>query len=76
MWKYSKLAKNLILKRQIHTNLNRASNFDISEEVKHGLEIGAPIVALESTIITHGMPFPENMSCALEVEDIVRQQVD
>ena len=34
---------------------------------------GAPIVALESTIITHGMPFPGNLDMARSVEHIVRQ---
>lgn len=49
--------------------------FDLSEEVKSGLSEGRPVVALESTIITHGMPFPRNIQCALEVEEIVRSQV-
>lgn len=34
-----------------------------------------PVVALESTIITHGMPKPHNINTALEVEQIVREQV-
>ena len=33
---------------------------------------GGPVVALESTIITHGMPFPTNLAMAGEVEDIIR----
>ncbi|XP_018365889.1 PREDICTED: pseudouridine-metabolizing bifunctional protein C1861.05 [Trachymyrmex cornetzi] len=37
---------------------------------KHGL----PIVALESTIITHGMPYPDNLDTALKVEDAIRKQ--
>ena len=36
---------------------------------------GMPIVALESTIITHGMPYPENLETALQVEDAVRKNV-
>ena len=45
---------------------------DLSPEVKEALEHGAPVVALESTIITHGMPYPENVSTARAVEDAVR----
>lgn len=43
-----------------------------SPEVSQALAEGRPVVALESTIITHGMPFPDNTSMAAEVEDIVR----
>lgn len=34
-----------------------------------------PIVALESTIITHGMPYPDNFNTALKVEDTIKKQV-
>ena len=44
----------------------------ISDEVKSAIAKKDPIVALESTIISHGMPFPQNEKTALEVEDIVR----
>ncbi|WAR16203.1 PSUG-like protein [Mya arenaria] len=40
---------------------------------KAALHDGKPLVALETTIVTHGMPHPHNLSTALEVEDIVRQ---
>ena len=43
-----------------------------SKEVAAALESGAPIVALESTIISHGLPRPSNLSVAIEVEEIVR----
>ena len=43
-----------------------------SEEVKQAKESGKPIVALESTIISHGMPYPTNVQTAREVEEIVR----
>jgi len=46
---------------------------DISPEVKEALEQGKPIVALESTIISHGMPYPQNVETALNVEKIVRE---
>jgi pseudouridylate synthase len=44
----------------------------LSEEVARALQNGEPLVALESTIISHGMPFPQNMETALNVEKIVR----
>jgi len=45
----------------------------ISEEVKLAIEAKQPVVALESTIISHGMPYPENIKTALECEAIIRQ---
>lgn len=44
-----------------------------SDEVRDALQSDAPIVALESTIITHGMPFPQNLETARLVEDEVRK---
>jgi pseudouridylate synthase len=44
----------------------------VSGEVKAALAAGKPVVALESTIITHGMPYPQNLAMAREVEDVVR----
>lgn len=41
-------------------------------EVRAALEAGRPVVALESTIVTHGMPFPANVETALAVEAVVR----
>ncbi|MBR0481924.1 MAG: pseudouridine-5'-phosphate glycosidase, partial [Firmicutes bacterium] len=37
---------------------------DIKEDVKEALREGRPVVALESTILSHGMPYPENLSFA------------
>jgi pseudouridine-5'-phosphate glycosidase len=45
---------------------------EFSPEVRAALDTGAPVVALESTIITHGMPFPQNRDTALAVEAEVR----
>ena len=45
---------------------------DISAEVAQALAYGSPVVALESTIISHGMPYPDNVHTALKVEDAVR----
>ncbi len=46
---------------------------DISAEVSEALASGKPVVALESTIISHGMPYPKNVETALEVEKIIRE---
>lgn len=43
-----------------------------SDEVKSALELNIPVVALESTIISHGMPYPENVQTALMCEKIIR----
>jgi pseudouridine-5'-phosphate glycosidase len=45
---------------------------DLSQEVRDALARGAPVVALESTIISHGMPYPRNAETALAVEAEVR----
>lgn len=45
----------------------------LSEEVASALKNNIPVVALESTIISHGMPYPENVRVALECEKIVRE---
>jgi pseudouridylate synthase len=44
----------------------------INPEVQQALQEGKPVVALESTIISHGMPYPKNVETALAVEEIVR----
>jgi pseudouridine-5'-phosphate glycosidase len=44
----------------------------ITEEVKTALAENRPVVALESTIISHGMPYPQNFETAMEVENVVR----
>ena len=48
------------------------SYLDVHPEVENALNSKLPIVALESTIISHGMPYPENIETALMVEDTVR----
>ena len=45
---------------------------DIAPEVAEALTNGKPVVALESTIISHGMPYPQNVETALAVEQIIR----
>ncbi len=46
--------------------------YRVNEEVKKALEENRPVVALESTIISHGMPYPQNVETALNVEKIIR----
>lgn len=48
-------------------------NLKISQEVKDAIAEGKPVVALESTIISHGMPYPKNVETALLVEKTVRE---
>ncbi len=46
----------------------------LSPEITRALDMGLPIVALESTVITHGLPIPQNMELAREMESRVREQ--
>ncbi len=46
----------------------------VSPEVQGALENHQPIVALESTIISHGMPYPQNYQTALEIEELIRSE--
>ena len=56
-------------------HLNYLPSFiDIQEDVLNALNKNIPVVALESTIITHGMPFPNNVEMALTVESLVRDR--
>jgi pseudouridine-5'-phosphate glycosidase len=48
------------------------SFFLLSSEVSHALAMDLPVVALESTVITHGLPYPENLRLALDMESEVR----
>jgi len=54
--------------------LGNGFNFMFSDEVSVALKLGKPIVALESTIISHGLPYPQNLALATELEDIVRKE--
>ena len=46
----------------------------ITPEIEEAIKAGKPVVALESTILSHGMPFPQNMEFAHKVEEIVRAE--
>ena len=50
-----------------------AIELSLTEEVRHALAERRPVVALESTIIAHGMPYPQNVETARQVEEIVRE---
>ena len=52
--------------------MNLEKYLHVSDEVKAALAANKPVVALESTIISHGMPYPQNVETALKVEQIVR----
>ena len=47
---------------------------DILPEVQQAIKKNQPVVALESTILSHGMPYPENVAFAGEVEKVVRAE--
>ena len=55
-------------------NLNKF--LDVNAEVAQAIAEGKPVVALESTIISHGMPYPQNVETALKVEQIIRALLD
>ena len=54
--------------------INFTKWMDVSEEIREALQTGLAIVALESTIISHGMPYPQNLETAYSVENIVREE--
>ena len=53
--------------------MNMNKNLDVNPEVAAAIAAGKPVVALESTIISHGMPYPQNVETALNVERIIRE---
>ena len=52
----------------------KASYLNLSKEVADALQAGKPVVALESTIISHGMPYPQNVETARALETLVRDE--
>eukprot|EP00985_Skeletonema_marinoi_P024898 scaffold17766_cov71-Skeletonema_marinoi.AAC.1 len=50
------------------------SKVKVLPEVARALETGRPVVALESTIVAHGMPYPQNIELAKEVSSILRER--
>lgn len=55
-------------------NFDLKAYMDVTPEIEEAVRTGKPVVALESTILSHGMPYPENLSFAREVEKIIREQ--
>ena len=53
--------------------MNMNKYLDVNPEVAAAIAAGKPVVALESTIISHGMPYPQNVQTALNVEKIIRE---
>ena len=53
--------------------MNFNKYLDVAPEVAQAVAAGRPVVALESTIISHGMPYPQNVETALKVESIIRE---
>ena len=52
--------------------MNYKDYLSITPEIENAIKEGKPIVALESTILSHGMPYPENVEFASKVEEVVR----
>ncbi|KAI9016462.1 erwinia chrysanthemi IndA protein-like protein-like protein [Phycomyces nitens] len=63
-----------VIKTRFFHALPTSKNFVFSPEVKKALSNNGPVVALESTIISHGMPYPQNVETARAVENLVRDQ--
>ena len=51
---------------------NLKNYLSVTPEIQEAIDAGKPVVALESTILSHGMPYPENLEFAHKVEEIVR----
>ena len=73
-WGMKRQVAGLDIRRAFHRMDD--SMIEISNEVNQALKNNEPIVALESTIITHGMPYPANLETALKVERTVREKVN
>ncbi|PWA03323.1 hypothetical protein BB558_000504 [Smittium angustum] len=71
---FSALPRSWIKRNDLFkANRSISSFLNINPKVKEALKNGEPVVALESTIISHGMPYPANLQTALTVESIVRE---
>ncbi|KAG0043137.1 hypothetical protein BGZ83_011786 [Gryganskiella cystojenkinii] len=71
MWLSSSLSTSPLIHHS-RRQLSTLSTLTFSDEVRSALESNKPLVALESTIISHGMPYPQNYETAIEVEKVVR----
>jgi len=68
----SLISHSLQYRSRTHMRKLSSGKLQISQEVSEALNNGSPLVSLESTIITHGMPFPTNLAMARDVESIIR----
>lgn len=66
----SRLKHSLLISKSWKSTLELNNFLEISDEIKYAQK---PVVALESTIITHGMPYPVNLDTALDVENVIRE---
>ncbi|XP_060818529.1 uncharacterized protein LOC132908506 [Bombus pascuorum] len=75
-WLNSQRLLKAVKKINLLNNRNASSNCKIvcSSDIEVAKKNGLPIVALESTIITHGMPYPDNLKTAIQVENTVRKK--
>ncbi|OAD60608.1 Pseudouridine-5'-phosphate glycosidase [Eufriesea mexicana] len=71
--RYFQAVKRITVLNNRHSSSN-CKTFICSPDVKVAKRNGLPIVALESTIITHGMPYPDNLKTAIQVENTVRKK--
>jgi hypothetical protein len=74
-WRMKRQVAGLDSRRAFH-RMDDSMMIEISNEVTQALKNNEPIIALESTIITHGMPYPANLETALKVERTVREKVN
>jgi pseudouridine-5'-phosphate glycosidase/pseudouridine kinase len=77
MLRFSLRASHQLRRRFVGQSVRRlslANKIRYNDEVASALEQGKPVVALESTIITHGFPYPENLQMATEVEETIREE--
>ena len=54
--------------------MNYRDYLSVTPEIQKAIDEGKPVVALESTILSHGMPYPENLEFAAKVEEVVRAE--
>ncbi|KZV77757.1 hypothetical protein PENSPDRAFT_645360, partial [Peniophora sp. CONT] len=69
----SRVASSSGLPKTLTEAITRGANISVNPEVEDALATGKPVVALETTIITHGMPYPTNLETARSCEALVRK---
>ena len=67
---YSQIAKDQILRNYVIS----AKSIHIKDEIMDAVTSNRPVVALESTIISHGMPYPQNLEVANQLENLIRSR--